>query len=102
MDLAHAANLARAQADIERLSKEVLDEGDIIENARGTPIVNPKHSLLETLSRRAVALARMIHVHANATVGASEEQPPKLREEKLARDAFGTEDDGLIPKLRIV
>ncbi len=61
-DLALAANLARTQADISRLSLELENEGDILENARGTPVVNPKHNLLETLTRRAVALSRALHV----------------------------------------
>ena len=73
VDLEHAANLACCLADLEKLRQEVRREGDIIENARGTPIMNPKHTLIETLSRRSVALSRMLHVHAEATVGESRE-----------------------------
>lgn len=71
VDLEHCANLACCLADLEKLRHEVRREGDIIENARGTPIMNPKHTLIETLSRRSVALSRMLHVHAEATVGES-------------------------------
>jgi len=88
-DLEIAANLARCKADIERLQGEIDNEGDVIENARGTPIVNPKHQLLETLSRRAVALSRMLHVHAEAKQGQSAKQGTSLAAEKAARKAIG-------------
>src|SRR5690625_3530430 len=47
-DLEQAGNLARCKADIERLQAEITREGDVVVNERGTPIVNPKHKLLET------------------------------------------------------
>lgn len=95
-DLALAAQLARAQADIERLQAEIDSEGDVIGDK-----LNPKHRLLETLSRRAVSLARVIHVHAEATVGKSEDASKALAAERQARDASHGLDD-LIPGLRAV
>ena len=88
-DLEVAANLARCKADIERLSVEILAEGDVITNERGTPIVNPKHNLLETLSRRAVALSRMLHVHPEAKAGRSQDQGNKLKEQRKAEETVG-------------
>ena len=84
VDLAKAANLARTQADIERISQEVEEEGDIVVNTKGTQIVNPKHNLLETLTRREAMLSRIIHVHAEATVGKSEDAAKKLKAEQEA------------------
>lgn len=101
VDLAKAANLARCQADIERISAELNDEGDTLMNERGTVVVNPKHSLLETLTRREIALSRAIHVHAEATVGKSEDAAKVLKAEKNARKANADTNDDLIPKLRI-
>lgn len=86
-DLEIAANLARCKADIERLQTEIDGEGDVIENARGTPVMNPKHTLLETLSRRAVALSRMLHVHAEAKQGPSKNQGKALAAERGAKEA---------------
>lgn len=77
VDLQHAANLARCQADIERIQQEILEEGDTLTNERGTVVLNPKHSLLETLSRRSIALSKHIQVHAVATVGESDKQRGK-------------------------
>ena len=85
-DLEIAGNLARCKADIERLQSEIDKEGDTIENARGTMVMNPKHTLLETLSRRAVALSRMLHVHAEAKQGPAEKQGKALTAEKNARE----------------
>lgn len=86
-DLEIAANLTRCKADIERLQGEIDLEGDVIENGRGTMVMNPKHTLLETLSRRAVALSRMIHVHAEAKQGPSAKQGASLEAERKATDS---------------
>lgn len=99
-DLENAANLARCKADIERLQSEITAEGDIVRNDKGTQIINPKHTLLETLSRRAVALSRMLHVHAEATVGESRDAGKALKTEKEAKQAAS--DDELIPRLHAV
>ena len=98
-DLENAAELARTKADIERLREEVKLEGDVIKNDRGTPIVNPKHSLLENLTRRMVALSRMLQVHAEATQGKSRDQ---VKANKAQQTSMATmqsvADDDLIAR----
>jgi hypothetical protein len=104
-DLALAANLARCQSDIDRLQRELDDTGDILNNAKGTPVVNPRHALLETLSRRVVALSRVVHVHAEATKGRSRDAGNKQALEKGQRAAVGaireSEEHSLIPGLTL-
>jgi hypothetical protein len=98
-DLHHGANLARCLADIERISLEIRDEGDTLKNERGTVVMNAKHSLLETLSRRAVALTRLLGLQSALVVG-----PPtdavKPRETEVAARALMAaarlDDDGLL------
>lgn len=85
-DLNVAANLAASMRDVERIRAELRAEGDVLINARGTPVANPKHSLLDVLSRRVMALSRMLHVHAEATVGKSEDATRKLALERQVRD----------------
>lgn len=98
-DLENAAELARTKASIERLNTELALEGDIIKNDRGTPIVNPKHSLLETLTRRMVALSRMLQVHAEATQGKARDQVPANKgQAKAQKTVEPMEDDDLIAK----
>jgi hypothetical protein len=96
-DLELAANLARCKADIERLCKEIGDEGDVVESARGTQIVNPKHTLLETLSRRAVALTRLLHIHPEATVTAKD-RAKSATAHREAQHTIASMDDDLIAK----
>lgn len=93
-DLATAANMARTQADIERLQQQVDADGYVIEGK-----VNPAAVMVEKLSRRAVALSRVLHVHAEATVGESRDGKKALENE---RQAAGQDDDDLIPTLRMV
>lgn len=90
IDLVTAANLARTQADIERLQKD-LDAQGYMQGDK----VNPLAKLVDTLSRRALALSRAIHTHAEATVGKSEDASKSLANE---RNAAKTEDDDLIPR----
>lgn len=102
-DLEIAGNLARCKSDIERISKELEREGDIRINANGSASVNPKHSLLETLSRRAVALSRMLHIHAEATEGNSQKQPKAAKAAKAAKESMArVPDSSLIPRLAVV
>lgn len=99
-DLVHAASLARCMSDIERVQAELDIEGDTIENQRGTMVLNPKHSLLETLTRRSVALCRIVQIHAQATQGDSRDQKKrntKARETKaIADEIMSDDDDGLL------
>ena len=98
-DLEMAGNLARTKADIDRLGKEIDEEGDTIENQRGTPVMNPKHTLLETLSRRAVALSRMLHVHAEATQGRARDTGKRGKAEQETEGALEqVQDDDLITR----
>jgi hypothetical protein len=98
IDLEHAANLACALADLERLRRETRAEGDTLRNERGTMVVNPKHSLMETLSRRSVALSRMLHVHAEATTGESRHQKQRSQKQRELSQAIDATDDGLIAR----
>ena len=64
-DLVIAAQLARCQYDIERESMLLDGEGSVLENARGTPVMNPRHSVLEQLARRELALMRSLAMTAS-------------------------------------
>jgi hypothetical protein len=98
-DLASAATMARAQADIERLQADITRDGELITAANGSPILSPQVKLVELLTRRVMALARMLHVHAEATIGESRDGAKALANERQAR---AEPDDDLIPRLRSV
>jgi hypothetical protein len=84
-ELQVAANLARCQADIERIALEIDVEGDTIENAKGTEVVNPKHALLEVLSRKSLALMRILQIQPAAT-GKAEDKVGQREAERKARE----------------
>lgn len=92
-DLVTAAGLAKAQADIQKLQAQLDEEGYVIEGKE-----NPLFKIVETLSRRAVALSRVLHVHAEAVVGRSRDAGNALANERQATD----DEDSLIPTLRVV
>jgi hypothetical protein len=102
-ELHHVANLARCMADVERITNELAKEGDMALSGRGTAVVNPKHFLLETLSRRAVVLTRLLQIDALARFGNRE---TTWKKETLARDtkaklARAEEDDLLATPTRL-
>lgn len=99
VDMAQAAVMARAQADIARLQSEVDSEGETVKAANGCPVLNPKVKLIETLARRVVTHAAAIHVHTLATTGRPEDA---AKGNQLERNARQEEDDDLIPRLRAV
>lgn len=97
-DLVIAANLARAFGDVERISAELEDESDIILSSRGTPVANPKYAILEQLSRRILALTRVLQIQPAAS-GKAEDKAPARKAEAKARAAVAElEGEGdLIP-----
>ena len=92
-DLTTAATMARAQADIEKLQADIDAEGYVVEGK-----INQKAVMLETLSKRVVSLARVLHVHAQATVGRSADGAKALANERAAE----SEEDDLIPTLKLI
>jgi hypothetical protein len=94
VDLCTAGNMARSQADIERLQKVIDLNGYVMEDGK----LNPVAVLVETLTKRTITLARALHVHAIATVGESKDASKALANERNA----ATEYDDLIPGLRSV
>jgi hypothetical protein len=68
VDLVVAAQLARCQRDIETESALLEQEGTTTTNARSTPVMNPRVTVLEQLARREMALMRSLRM-AGRTVG---------------------------------
>lgn len=97
-DLLHVANLARCSADIERVAKQLAEEGDSITNAKGTPVPNPLHAVLDTLTGRSMALTRVLQLHAVAKVKTLSERGAAKGEALAANEAVDSVDrsDGLL------
>lgn len=68
-DLPVAAQLARCQSDIENESEALEVEGSVIANPRGTPVMNPRHSVLQQLAQREMALMRCLAMSGTVARG---------------------------------
>ena len=88
-DLIAAAQLARCQREIERESEALEIEGSVIENQRGTQIMNPRHSVLEQLSRRQLALMRSLRISGSSTGERKEDLVKARRVQQNAERALG-------------
>lgn len=95
-DLVVAAQLARTQADIEREQKLLDDEGTVVENQRGTQVMNPRVTVLEQLARREMALMRSLKMGGSHS-GPDARDVQKLRQ--LERDASAARDEVLADDL---
>lgn len=62
MDLIVAAQLAECVARQREHDALLLAEGDVIENAKGTMVANPRVSILEQLARRQMAYMRSLQM----------------------------------------
>ncbi len=92
VDLMHAANLARCLADIESSRKALLKEGMVLKTAAG-PKINPRHQILETLNRRALAITRVLQIHAMATIGGTQKLGAGKAEAEQAADVLAPPAD---------
>jgi hypothetical protein len=93
-DLVVAAQLARCMADIEIESETLEIEGSVLTNERGTKVMNPRHSVLEQLARREMALMRSLQMVGTAK-GDKRDVENKRKLQRQAESARGevTEDD---------
>jgi hypothetical protein len=89
-DLVVAAQLARTQFDIEKESQDLEIEGSVIENNRGTPVMNPRHAIIEQLARREMALMRALRI-TGAAAGIDPRDLAKQR--NLERQSRDTKDE---------
>jgi hypothetical protein len=92
-----AAQLARTQAEIESETVLLEAEGSVIENQRGTPIMNPRQTVMEQLCRREMAIMRTLGISGSLANG-DKRDVQKARQmqsqaEKLAKEL---EEDDLL------
>lgn len=98
VDLVVAAQLAQCQADIAEEDAALRLEGRVITNERGTPVMNPRTTVMEQLARREMALMRTLRMGGRAGGDPrNEENKRKIeRQSRKLRGELEEEDDGLI------
>lgn len=93
IDLHHAANLAKILRYIDESHADIAVSGMTLVNERGTQIDNPAFSRLEKLTRLALSMAAKLHVHAEATVGKSEDSAKRATKQRKAEAVISEADD---------
>ena len=98
VDLVVAAQLAQCQADIAEEDEALRVEGRVIKNDRGTPVMNPRTTVLEQLARREMALMRTLRMGGRIAGDARDELGKRKLERgaRKARAQVEEEDDGLL------
>lgn len=86
VDLVVAVQLARTQADIERESALLDQEGSMLENARGTMVMNPRVSVLEMLARREMAIMRSLRMAGPVARGDPRDEIGRRKLEEQAKE----------------
>jgi hypothetical protein len=64
-----AAMLARTMADLEREQRGLRDEGSVLMNERGTPVVNPRKTVVQMHASSILSFRRSLSLHARAQGG---------------------------------
>lgn len=98
-DLVTAAQLARCQRDIEAESAALESEGSVVENARGTQIMNPRHTVLQQLSQRQLALMRSLGIAGLPAHGRKDDLVNKRKIQRQSEQALAEiEEDDLLAR----
>ena len=95
-DLVVAGQLARCLRDIEDEQQALDGEGTVIKNDKGTPVVNPRVSVLEQFARREMALMRTLRMGGRVAGAARDEAPGRKIERQSREIRKELEDDELL------
>lgn len=95
-DLVVAAQLARCQADIEKQQGELDAETCVIENARGSMVMNPRVSVMEQLARREMALMRTLRMGGRVAGDSRDEAGRRKIQRQSAQLRDEIEDEELL------
>jgi hypothetical protein len=64
-----AAMLARTMADLEREQRALRDEGSVVVTEKGTPVVNPRKTVVQMHASAILSFRRSLSLHARAQGG---------------------------------
>lgn len=88
----------RNAADIRRLSLEIKDEGEIIFNANGNPVVNPKIVVRGYAEAKLMSLCTKLRLQPSSRMDTKGEDSQLNKKGKATRAAkvIASDDDGLL------
>ena len=90
----------RVAADIDRLDREVADEGSVVYNGRGSPIVNPRVVVRSYAETRLLSLSTRLRMQPSSRYDSEQDrnQADKKRKADNAVRAIDDDDDDLIAR----
>jgi hypothetical protein len=96
-DLIVAVELAQTMADIKIERGLLAVEGSVLTNERGTPVANPRFTVLQSLTQRQMALFRGLQMQPTVNGKRAREMAGKRETERKARAAHRQVTDELDP-----
>src|SRR3546814_1636441 len=88
-----AAMLARAMADLEREQYELRAEGSVMTSERGTPVVNPRKTVVQMHAGTILSMRRSLSLHARAQQGEARDAGKRRAAAKEMEDQSPFGDD---------
>ncbi len=92
-----AAMLARTMADLTREQKLLRDEGGVAYSEKGTPVANPRKSIVQMHASSILSFRRSLSLHARAQAGEARDVA-KRREAAKDIESDNPLDDDLLAR----
>jgi hypothetical protein len=93
-----AAMLARMMADLEREQMLLRREGAVMSSERGTPVVNPRKTVVQMTAGSILSMRRSLALHARAQAGDNRHAATKKQTGKAVEANVIAVDDDFIPR----
>ena len=93
-----AAMLARTMADLEREQRDLRTEGSVMETDRGTPVVNPRKTVVQMHASTILSFRRSLSLHARAQGGEARDVAKRREGAKGIEAAMPDESDDLLAR----
>lgn len=91
-----AAMLARTMADLEREQRALRTEGAIVMSEKGTPVVNPRKTVVQMHASSILSFRRSLSLHARAQGG--ETRDIAKRRKQMKGHEVEADDDELLAR----
>lgn len=88
-----AAMLARTMADLEREQRLLRDEGAVLKTEKGTPVVNPRKTVVQMHASSILSFRRSLSLHARAQGGEARDVGKRRAQARVHEEAGRSEDD---------
>lgn len=88
-----AAMLAREMSSLERNQRLLKDEGEVVASERGTPVINPRKSVVQAAAGSILSFRRSLALHARAKGGEAEKIGPRRAAAKKIEASFAAACD---------